>query len=120
MAKAFVDIEATGEAASLGHAEWLALLLEREASLRHNKRLATRLLDAKSCASRRMLKTSTTTSRSTARCSPNLSRPLDRRPNQPVDLRTGRRRQELAPPRRSATRPAATIAASSTSASRAC
>lgn len=47
MANAFVDIEATGEAASLGHAEWLALLLEREASLRHDKRLATRLRYAK-------------------------------------------------------------------------
>ena len=32
MAKAFADIEAGGEAASLGHAEWLALLLRiREA-----------------------------------------------------------------------------------------
>ncbi|MET4519044.1 DNA replication protein DnaC [Bradyrhizobium sp. I1.7.5] len=47
MAKAFVDIEATGEAASLGHAVWLALLLEREVSLRHDKRLATRLRHAK-------------------------------------------------------------------------
>ncbi|KYK45309.1 ATP-binding protein [Bradyrhizobium liaoningense] len=47
MAKAFVDIEAAGEAASLGHAEWLALLLEREVSLRHDKRLATRLRHAK-------------------------------------------------------------------------
>ena len=36
MAKAFTDIEAGGEAASLGHAEWLALLLEREASLRRD------------------------------------------------------------------------------------
>ncbi|WP_246786547.1 ATP-binding protein [Bradyrhizobium sp. USDA 3458] len=41
MAKAFVDIEATCGAASLGHAEWLALLLEREAP-RHNKRLTLR------------------------------------------------------------------------------
>ena len=47
MAKAFADIEASGEATSLGHAEWLALLLEREASLRHDKRLATRLRYAK-------------------------------------------------------------------------
>ncbi|WP_377828286.1 hypothetical protein ACFKHW_30615 [Bradyrhizobium lupini] len=31
--KAFAEIEATGEAANLGHAEGLALLLEREASL---------------------------------------------------------------------------------------
>ena len=31
MAKAFADIEAGGDAASLSHAEWLALLLDREA-----------------------------------------------------------------------------------------
>jgi IstB-like ATP binding protein len=43
MAKAFADIEAGGEALSLGHAEWLALLLEREASLRRDKRLSKRL-----------------------------------------------------------------------------
>jgi hypothetical protein len=47
MAKAFVDIEAGGGAASLGHAEWLALLLEREASLRRDKRLSKRLQYAK-------------------------------------------------------------------------
>ena len=47
MAKAFVDIQASGEAASLGHAERLALLLEREASLRHDKRLSARLRYAK-------------------------------------------------------------------------
>lgn len=47
MAKAFVDIEAGGEAASLGHAEWLALLLEREVSLRRDKRLTARLRYAK-------------------------------------------------------------------------
>ncbi|MGY4601558.1 hypothetical protein ACVWXL_009304 [Bradyrhizobium sp. GM22.5] len=41
------DIEAGGEAASLGHAEWLALLLEREASLRRDKRLSKRLQYAK-------------------------------------------------------------------------
>ena len=43
MAKAFADIEAGGEAAGLGHTEWLALLLEREASLRRDKRLSKRL-----------------------------------------------------------------------------
>ena len=47
MAKAFADIEAGGEAASLGHAEWLALLLEREASSRRDKRLSKRLQYAK-------------------------------------------------------------------------
>jgi len=41
------DIKAGGEALSLGHAEWLALLLEREASLRRDKRLSKRLQYAK-------------------------------------------------------------------------
>lgn len=41
------SLEATGEAASLGHAEWLALLLQREVSLRHDKRLAIRKRHAK-------------------------------------------------------------------------
>src|SRR5438034_8757661 len=47
MAKAFLDIEATGEAQSLSHAEWLGLLLDREASCRRDKRLAARLRHAK-------------------------------------------------------------------------
>ena len=47
MAKAFLDIEATGEAQSLSHAEWLRLLLDRESSSRRDKRLATRLRHAK-------------------------------------------------------------------------
>ena len=47
IAKAFADIEAGCEAASLGHAEWLAPLLERGASLRRDKRLSERLQYAK-------------------------------------------------------------------------
>jgi DNA replication protein DnaC len=47
MAKAFVDIQASGEANGLGHAEWLALLLDRETSLRRDKRLSARLRYAK-------------------------------------------------------------------------
>ena len=47
MAKAFADIETSGEANGLGHAEWLALLLDREASLRRDKRLSARLRYAK-------------------------------------------------------------------------
>lgn len=39
MAKAFVDLEATGEPASFGHTAWLGLLLEREAWLRHDEGL---------------------------------------------------------------------------------
>jgi DNA replication protein DnaC len=47
MAKAFVDIAATGEADGLGHHEWLGLLLDRELSWRQDKRLAARLRHAK-------------------------------------------------------------------------
>jgi DNA replication protein DnaC len=43
MAQAFAELEASGAAATLGHAEWLGLLLEREITLRHDKRLAARL-----------------------------------------------------------------------------
>ena len=46
MAGAFGDL-ADADAASLSHAEWLALLLEREISHRHDKRLAARLRYAK-------------------------------------------------------------------------
>ena len=47
MAKAFAEIRASGEAESLGHSEWLGLLLDREASWRRDKRLAARLRYAK-------------------------------------------------------------------------
>jgi len=47
MAKAFTEIVASGEADGLGHPEWLGLLLDREASLRQDKRFAARLRIAK-------------------------------------------------------------------------
>jgi DNA replication protein DnaC len=43
MAKAFAEAEASAEAAALTHPEWLALLLDREATWRHDKKLAARL-----------------------------------------------------------------------------
>src|SRR3954447_10408623 len=43
MAKAFGEIEASGEAATLTHPEWLALLLDQEASHRRDRRLHARL-----------------------------------------------------------------------------
>ena len=45
MAKAFTEIGS--EADGFGHHEWLGLLLDREASLRQDKRLAARLRVAK-------------------------------------------------------------------------
>lgn len=43
MAKAFTELDANSEAESLGHREWLGLLLDREVSWRQDKRLAARL-----------------------------------------------------------------------------
>jgi DNA replication protein DnaC len=42
MAKGFQDLEAQPEAGALEHAEWLALLLERETTLRRQKRFEAR------------------------------------------------------------------------------
>ncbi len=47
MAKAFAELDGSDQTAGLRHAEWLALLLDREAVHRHDKRLATRLSAAK-------------------------------------------------------------------------
>jgi DNA replication protein DnaC len=47
MAKAFAEIMASGEAATLTIAEGLGLLLDRETSYRHDRRLASRLKYAK-------------------------------------------------------------------------
>src|SRR5436309_15435810 len=43
MAKAFGEIEASGETATLTHPEWLALLLDQEASYRRDRRVHARL-----------------------------------------------------------------------------
>lgn len=47
MAKAFADLAANDEAAGLGHAEWLALLLDHEMTYRNDRRLALRLRHAR-------------------------------------------------------------------------
>ena len=47
MATAFEDIGQDQQANELSHAEWLALLLDREASLRATKRLSNRLRAAR-------------------------------------------------------------------------
>src|SRR6266436_8463688 len=43
MAKAFGEAETSAEAAALTHPEWLALLLDREMTYRHDRKLAARL-----------------------------------------------------------------------------
>jgi len=47
MAKAFVDADAAPESRALSHAEWLALLLDRETAWRVDKRLTARMRYAK-------------------------------------------------------------------------
>ena len=47
MAKAFADLAAGGQAKDLPHADWLAMLLDRETSWRRDKRLTARLRAAK-------------------------------------------------------------------------
>jgi DNA replication protein DnaC len=47
MADAFVDLQAQDRAKDLNHAEWLALLLDREAANRNTKRFQSRLRSAK-------------------------------------------------------------------------
>jgi IstB-like ATP binding protein len=42
MAKAFQDLEAQPEARALQHAEWLALLLDHEVTMRRQKRFEAR------------------------------------------------------------------------------
>ena len=43
MAKAFTELAANPDADTLGHGDWLALLLDREAIHRQDKRMAARL-----------------------------------------------------------------------------
>jgi len=43
MAQAFSELQASGDAATLSHADWLGLLLDRELTHRRDKRLAARL-----------------------------------------------------------------------------
>jgi transposase/DNA replication protein DnaC len=47
MAKAFAELASADEAKDLAHADWLALLLDRETSWRRDKRLTARLRAAK-------------------------------------------------------------------------
>ncbi|MFX8692507.1 ATP-binding protein, partial [Acinetobacter baumannii] len=47
MAKAFSDLDKHGDSATLNHAEWLGLLLDREMTHRHDKRLIARLRHAR-------------------------------------------------------------------------
>jgi hypothetical protein len=69
MARAFAELEANPTSAALSHAEWLGLLLDREATERYERRLRARRA-MPGCATRRRSKMSITVppAASTARC----------------------------------------------------
>jgi hypothetical protein len=71
LAQAFVELEAQEEVRNLAHAEWLALLLDREAVNRNTRRFQTRLRVARLRHSQPRSRTSTTARPvgSTRRCS---------------------------------------------------
>jgi hypothetical protein len=71
MAQAFAELEAAGEAATLTHADWLGLLVDREVTHRRDKRLAARLRYARLRATTPSSRTSITAPRvaSIDRCS---------------------------------------------------
>ena len=50
MAQAFAELETSGEGATLTHADWLGLLIDREMTHRRDKRLAARLRAMPACA----------------------------------------------------------------------
>ena len=47
MADAFIELQSQAQAAELAHAEWLALLLDREAASRNTRRFQVRLRSAR-------------------------------------------------------------------------
>ena len=53
MARAFAELQAQPTAPHLGHAEWLALLLDREAAERYTKRRHARLRSCSAAPARR-------------------------------------------------------------------
>lgn len=74
MAEAFVELQSQEAARDLAPAEWLALMLDREAAHRGTQRFKSRLRNARSCATaRRRSRTSTIVppDGSTRRCSSN-------------------------------------------------
>src|SRR6516164_9046495 len=71
MAQAFVELEAQEDAHNLAHAEWLALLLDREAADRNTRRFQTGYAPPGCATVKPRSRTSTTARRagSTSRCS---------------------------------------------------
>ena len=71
MAKGFRDLADNPESTALGHAEWLGISLERESTLRQQKRRSKAAPGPPGCAIWRPSRMSTTGRRavSTARCS---------------------------------------------------
>src|ERR1700733_10697166 len=96
MAKAFADLTASGQAKDIPHADWLALLLDRETSWRRDKRLTAAARRKTAPAGERRGRRLSRRPRSGPRPVPEaLGGGMGRRPRQPRSGRPIRRRQEL-------------------------
>src|SRR4051794_24487377 len=98
MAQAFAELEASGEGATLTHADWLGLLVDREITHRRDKRLAARLRYARLrhnaiCRGRRLPCPARSRSRSVPYA---RQRRMDRGARQSDPVWPDRRRQKLA------------------------
>jgi DNA replication protein DnaC len=94
MVQAFIELEAQEEARNLAHAEWLALLLDREAADRGTRRFQTRLRAARLRHSQATVedvdyRTPRRLHKGAAPAAGHL--PLGRRASRPVDHRAVRR-----------------------------
>ena len=122
MAKAFADLADAGQAKDIAHADWLAMLLDREASWRRDKRLTARLRAAKLRQQASVEDVDYRAARGLDRAlfQKSLRGRLDRRPRQswPWSARPASARAGWPAP--SARKPAATIAPSSIIAGRSC
>src|SRR2546425_5221765 len=97
MARAFTELEANPENADLSHAEWLGLLLDREATERYDRRLRARLRYARLRHQAAVEDVDYRAARGLDRAlfQALTGRALDRGGAEPDYRRAGRRRQKL-------------------------
>jgi len=100
MADAFIELQTQDHAKDLGPAEWLALMLDREAAHRGTQRFKKPAAPCEACATARprsRMSTTATPRRLDKATVPAAGRlPLDRRSSQPARHRPVRRRQVMA------------------------
>ncbi len=120
MADALVEMQSNPDAAELPHADWLGLLVDREATARDNRRLSRRLHTAKLRQAAVVENVDLRSSRGLDRAVQGARHQLTGFASTSTSPSRGRpARAKVGWPVRTATRPAATVSRSSTSAHRA-